>query len=295
MTHEHGAEFRFRWGGRFGTTRHRLTWRQSLASAQWIFAANGPCVPATHGGGRAAGETGLAVRMSMARTTLETLLRGADPPSDLSKLTRRSTMRFYSDSSARQPLLHTRVLCLPLDASSSYAYSPHPHSPLLATDPTAHCAYRGMYCREVGRGEGGDGRDTRALPFSLDSWSLSTGFSNPIRWRYAERRGGVGRSNAGRVAYRSVGTEIGNGITYMYSLDKNKESFSERIRLITACLEAVLRNRKKCLNLDSGAPNKTHARLRDDTDGVHQDQPCLTPPTYNYWQQYHPHGCHHGD
>ena len=61
------------------------------------------------------------------------------------------------------------------------------------------CAYRGMYCREVGRGEGGDGRDTKALPFSLDRWSLSTGFSNPIRWRYAERRGG-GASDAATLA-----------------------------------------------------------------------------------------------
>ena len=52
----------------------------------------------------------VAVRMSMVRTTKETLRRGADPPSDLIKSTRRSTMCFSSDSPARQPLLQTRVL-----------------------------------------------------------------------------------------------------------------------------------------------------------------------------------------
>ena len=52
----------------------------------------------------------VAVRMGMVRTTKETLRLGVDPPPDLIKSTRRSTMCFSSDSPARQPLLQTRVL-----------------------------------------------------------------------------------------------------------------------------------------------------------------------------------------
>ena len=102
-------------------TRHRLTCRQSAASG-FSLPTGHVYLAHTVEAERLARQ--VTVRVSMARTTKETLRRGADPPSDLSKLTRRSTMRFYSDSPARQPLLHARVLCFPSDASSSYAYSP---------------------------------------------------------------------------------------------------------------------------------------------------------------------------
>ena len=88
-------------------TRHRLRWRQSLAT--------GFSLPTGHAYLAHTVEAErltrrVAVRMSMVRTTKETLRRGADPPSDLIKSTRRSTMCFSSDSPARQPLLQTRVL-----------------------------------------------------------------------------------------------------------------------------------------------------------------------------------------
>ena len=97
-------------------TRHRLTWRQSLATG-FSLPTGHAYLPHTVEAERLARR--VAVRMSMVRTTKETLRRGADPPSDLSKSTRRSTMRFSSESPARQPLLRARVLCLPSDASSS--------------------------------------------------------------------------------------------------------------------------------------------------------------------------------
>ena len=79
------------------------------ASAQWISLPTGHAYLAhTVEAERLARR--VAVRMSMVSTIKETLRRGADPPSDLSKSSRRSTMCFYSDSPARQPLLHARVL-----------------------------------------------------------------------------------------------------------------------------------------------------------------------------------------
>ena len=106
-------------------TRHRLTWRQSLWPLDFLCQlATGFSLPTGHAylahtveAERLARR--VAVRMSMARTIKETLGRGADPPSDLNKLTRRSTMCFSSDSPARQPLLRARALYFPSDASSS--------------------------------------------------------------------------------------------------------------------------------------------------------------------------------
>lgn len=97
-------------------TRHRLTWRQSLATG-FSLPTGHAYLAHTVEAERLARR--VAVRMSMVRTTKETLRRGADPPSDLIKSTRRSTMCFSSDSPARQPLLQTRALYFPSDPSSS--------------------------------------------------------------------------------------------------------------------------------------------------------------------------------
>ena len=90
-------------------TRHRLTWASDVTHVGQC-TGHGKSLPTGHAylphtveAERLARR--VAVRMSMARTIKETLGRGADPPSDLNKLTRRSTMCFSSDSPARQPLL----------------------------------------------------------------------------------------------------------------------------------------------------------------------------------------------
>ena len=93
--------------GEISKTRHRLTWRQSLASGLSLPTGR---VHLAHTVEAERLARRVAVRMSMVSTIKETLGRGADLPSDLIKSTRRSTMCFSSDSPARQPLLQTRVL-----------------------------------------------------------------------------------------------------------------------------------------------------------------------------------------